>query len=579
MFSILEVGTPSHKMEKRLVTAVLISIVFIAILQWAAPKLFPKLATPQPEKPPVTSTASGTSAPKPSATATSSTGTTDTAAATTATTSAAPAPLAPVSVAPARPAVPVTPVAAESQKVAVVDTPDYVARFSNRGAELVSFKLKHYTNHDGSLVELVKSRDPQRTDFPFALDSADHNLAPRLNAALYALDDQVQSGTRVLTFRYAAADGVSATKTFRLTDEYLFTWNVQVTPGRNVRVGIGPGIRTLEKEESDSRFVITGNGVAQVADSLKSVNREKAQFSVYEGAQFVGVEDNYFLTALKPVQGGAASLRAIDFPTAIKGEKRRDLYAAVNLDGDGVGSGAAYFGPKQTAVLDNYGFERTLQYGTFGLIARFFLVCLVWINKYTHNYGWAIVVLTVLIKLVLFPLQQKSMNSMKKMQKLQPKIEAIKGRYKKAKTDADQRQKMNTEMMKLYQQEGVNPAGGCLPLLIQFPIFIGFYNLLSHAIELRGQPWIFWIHDLSLKDPYYITPLLMTVAMFIQQMITPTTADPAQKRMFMFMPLIFGWIFKEFPSGLVIYWLAQNVLTIVQQLIMNRFNDRDGDKQ
>ncbi len=574
MFSILEVGTPSLKMEKRLVTAVLISIVFIAILQWAAPKLFPGLATPPPAKPVVTSTGSKASSKTPPAT-TSSTATSG--GTTTVAPSPAPsaAPVAPATVA----AHPVTPVAAETQQVSIVDMPDYTARFSNRGAELVSFKLKHYKNHDGSVVELVKARDPQRTDFPFSLESSDRNLAPRLNSALYAVDDQTQSGTRVLTFRYAAADGVSATKTFRLTDEYLFSWSVQVTPGRNVRVDIGPGIRTLEKEESDSRFVITGNGVAQINDSLKSVNREKAQFFVYEGAQFIGVEDNYFLTVLKPDRGGAASLRGVDFPTAVKGEKRRDLYAAVNLDGDGVAGGVAYFGPKQTAILDKYGFERTLQYGTFGLIARFFLICLVWINKYTHNYGWAIVVLTVLIKLVLFPLQQKSMNSMKKMQKLQPKVESIKSRYKKAKTDPDQRQKMNTEMMKLYQQEGVNPAGGCLPLVIQFPIFIGFYNLLSHAIELRGQPWIFWIHDLSLKDPYYITPLLMTVAMFIQQLITPTTADPAQKRMFMFMPLIFGWIFKEFPSGLVIYWLAQNILTILQQLIMNKFNERDAKAQ
>lgn len=570
MFSILEVGTPSLKMEKRLVTAVLISIVFIAILQWAAPRLFPGLA--QPDKPAVTSTRS-TSSPKPAAT----TSTTTTAGGTS---TVAPAPIAAAPVAPATIAAhPVTPIAAETQQVSIVDMPDYTARFSNRGAELVSFKLKHYNNRDGSAVELVKARDPKRTDFPFALESSDRNLGTRLNNALYAVDEQAQGGAHVLTFRYAAADGVTATKTFRLADEYLFTWSVQVTPGRNVRVAIGPGIRTLEKEESDSRFVITGNGVAQVNDSLKSVNREKAQFSVYDGAQFIGVEDNYFLTALKPDRGGAASLRGVDFPTAVKGEKRRDLYAAVNLEPDGVAGGAAYFGPKQTAVLDKYGFERTLQYGTFGLIARFFLICLVWINKYTGNYGWAIVVLTVLIKLVLFPLQQKSMNSMKKMQKLQPKVESIKARYKKAKTDPDQRQKMNTEMMKLYQQEGVNPAGGCLPLLIQFPIFIGFYNLLSHAIELRGQPWIFWIHDLSLKDPYYITPLLMTVAMFIQQLITPTTADPAQKRMFMFMPLIFGWIFKEFPSGLVIYWLAQNILTILQQLIMNKFNERDANAQ
>jgi len=172
---------------------------------------------------------------------------------------------------------------------------------------------------------------------------------------------------------------------------------------------------------------------------------------------------------------------------------------------------------------------------------------------------------------VLYPLQHKWMMSMKKLQKVQPKMEAIKARYRKHKTDPEQKQKMNADMMKLYQQEGINPAGGCLPMLIQFPIFVGFYNLLSHAIELRGAPFILWIHDLSAKDPTYVLPILMTVAMFVQQFITPTTADPAQRRMFLIMPIVFGWIFKEFPSGLVLYWLVQNILTIVQQMIMNRY--------
>jgi len=314
----------------------------------------------------------------------------------------------------------------------------------------------------------------------------------------------------------------------------------------------------------------------QITDSLKQIAREKApKIAVYDDFQFVGIEDNFFLTVLKPEHGGAGSLHTVDLTEAGKTEKSRELYAGVNAAADGTLTTAAFFGPKQTQILDRYGYERTLQYGTFGLVARFFLICLLWINKYTHNYGWAIIVLTILIKLVLYPLQHKWMMSMRKMQKLQPKMEAIKARYKKYKTDPDQRQKMNVDMMKLYQQEGVNPAGGCVPMLIQFPIFIGFYNLLSHAIELRGQPWILWIHDLSLKDPYYITPVLMAVAMFVQQQITPTTADPAQKRMFMLMPLVFLFIFKEMPSGLVLYWLVQNVLTIIQQLIMNKFNDPD----
>jgi YidC/Oxa1 family membrane protein insertase len=234
-------------------------------------------------------------------------------------------------------------------------------------------------------------------------------------------------------------------------------------------------------------------------------------------------------------------------------------------------SGEAFFGPKETKMMDQYGMGDALQFGWFGLIARFFLKALVWIHQFTKNYGFAIIVLTVLIKIVLYPLQHKSIVSMKKMQRVQPKVEAIKAKFKKAKTDPDQRQKMNVEMMQLYQKEGINPMAGCLPIVLQLPILWGFYNLLSRAIELRGAPFMLWIHDLSDKDPTYVLPVLMTATMFIQTYITPATGDPAQRRIFLFMPLIFGFLFKDFPSGLVLYWLVQNVLTIVQQLIMNKW--------
>src|SRR5262249_17882807 len=180
--------------------------------------------------------------------------------------------------------------------------------------------------------------------------------------------------------------------------------------------------------------------------------------------------------------------------------------AALNATPAGVVSGSSFFGPKETALMDTYHFERTMQFGMFGVVARVLLVAMTWINKFTHNYGFAIIVITFVIRVILYPLQHKWIVSMKKMQKLQPKMEAIKARYKKAKTDAEQRQKMNQDMMKLYQAEGVNPAGGCLPMVIQLPILWGFYNLLTHAIQLRHAPFILWIHDLSAKDPYYITP-------------------------------------------------------------------------
>ena len=535
-------------MEKRIFSAVLISIGLLWLWAAVAPMLFPDLVKPpRPNTPAATSTTT----PKPSG--------------------------GPTSVGQPRPAAagPYTslpPTTAQPLQLTRVETPDYIATFSNRGAELVSFRLKHFSTKpkNGDLVELVKARDASRSDFPFAIETRDPNVTKRLNTALYEVRNQVVNGAGTLEYRYAGADGVAVTKTFRFSREFLFNFGVSVAPAVPYRVVIGPGIRTLDAEEKDSQFTITGNGVVQRDDSLKVVRREKSdRVNVFDSVQFVGIADNYFLSVLRPDKADGAVVRAEDFGTGK--EKRRELYAGLNALSDGTISGGAFFGPKQTSVLDRYGLERALQFGTFGVIARWFLIILKWLNDATHNWGWAIVILTIIIKVVLYPLQHKWMLSMKKIQKVQPKMEAIKAKYRKHRTDPDQRQKMNTEMMKLYQQEGINPAGGCLPMLVQFPIFYGFYEMLSHAIELRGAPFALWIHDLSAKDPTYVLPIVMTIAMFFQQMVTPTSADPSQRRMFLIMPIVFGWIFKEFPSGLVLYWLVQNILTIVQQMITNRY--------
>ena len=553
-YSILEVGTPSPEMEKRIFAAVLISIGFLWLWAAVAPKLFPNLVK-----------SARSAASKPAATPKPQTTTT-----TTTTASRVAAPSTPVS-APAAPPPILTPTSSQRVILTRVETPDFVATFSNRGAELVSFQLLRYHTRGGSYVELVKAREPNRTDFPFAIEARDASISARLNSALYEVDNQLsKDGAGTLTYRFADGSGLSATKSFRFSKEYLFRFAVSVSPAAPYRIAIGPGIRTLEADEKDSQFTITGNGVVQFNDQFKTVRREKSdRTNVYDNVQYVGIEDNYFLAALRVDRPTGGIVRAIDVVSGA--DKRRELYAGVNAGSDGSITGAAFFGPKQTSLIDAYGFERTLQFGMFGIIARFFLVVLEWLNRTTHNWGWAIIILTILIKVVLYPLQHKWMLSMKKIQKVQPKMEAIKAKYRKHRSDPDQRQKMNTEMMKLYQTEGINPAGGCLPMVIQFPIFVGFYNLLSHAIELRGAPFALWIHDLSAKDPTYVLPILMTGAMFVQQMITPTSADPAQRRMFLIMPIVFGWIFKEFPSGLVLYWLAQNLLTIVQQMITNRY--------
>ncbi|MGZ8711362.1 MAG: membrane protein insertase YidC, partial [Thermoanaerobaculia bacterium] len=454
----------------------------------------------------------------------------------------------------------------------VVETDDYVARLSNRGAQLVSFQLKNYKRKDGSLVELVKSRPAGAADFPFAIEARSAAVSRRLNTALYQVSDRTDAKTRVVEYRYVGTDGLSATKTFRLAPDFLIDFNISVQPADGYRIIAGPGIRNIDPNATEGQAaLLAGNSIVQQEGDLDVLPREKGdRFRNFASVDFIGVEDNYFLAAFKPVKAAGAIVRRVEVPGP-DNKPRKELFVGLNAAGDGVVSGSAFFGPKETKLLDRHGLGEALQYGMFGVIARFLLEALVWINQYTLNYGFAIIVLTILIKVVLYPLQHKSIVSMKKMQRVQPKTEAIRNKYKKAKTDPEQRQKMNVEMMQLYQKEGINPMSGCLPILLQLPILWGFYNLLSRAIELRGAPWILWINDLSEKDPTYVLPILMTATMFIQTYITPTTADPMQRKIFLAMPIVFGIMFKEFPSGLVLYWLVQNVLTIIQQLIMNKW--------
>ena len=230
-----------------------------------------------------------------------------------------------------------------------------------------------------------------------------------------------------------------------------------------------------------------------------------------------------------------------------------------------------YFGPKQFDVLKSVDGElvRAIQFGFFAWLAVPLLGALKWVYGFVGNYGWAIIILTILINLAIFPLRQKSVVSMRKMQALQPQLKAIQDRYADLKVTDPARQKMNTEIMNLYREKGVNPASGCVPMLLTLPVLFASYSLLSAAIELRGAGFGGWIHDLSQHDPYYITPVLMGATMFWQQKITPTSADPTQQRMMMIMPLVFSFMFLRAPSGLVIYWFVSNLWAIGQQYFTN----------
>ncbi|GAB4439382.1 MAG: membrane protein insertase YidC [bacterium] len=221
-----------------------------------------------------------------------------------------------------------------------------------------------------------------------------------------------------------------------------------------------------------------------------------------------------------------------------------------------------FAGPKDPEILKPLGYylSAAVDYGFFHFIARPLLVILNFFYKFTKNYGVSIILLTILIKLAFFPLSHKSYKSMKALQKLQPKMEEIRKKY------ANDREALNREMMLLYKRHGVNPLSGCLPMIVQIPFFIALYQALMNAIELRQAPFIFWLNDLSAKDPYYVTPILMGATMLIQQILTPSSGDPTQKKMMYILPIVFTFMFLNFPSGLVLYWLVNNIFSIFQQL-------------
>jgi YidC/Oxa1 family membrane protein insertase len=287
----------------------------------------------------------------------------------------------------------------------------------------------------------------------------------------------------------------------------------------------------------------------------------KPEGSAFNFASWAAYDDNYFAALFLP--GGPSGTAAFLMkPT----EKQAHFLLSVT------NPQKAFVGPKEydTLAAFGYGTKKIVRFGFFGFFAEMLFYAIKYIHRLVPNWGWSIIVLTFIIKLLFFPLTYKQTQSMSKMAELQPKVKSLRAKYKNAKRDIEERRRMNEEMMKLYKQHGVNPAGGCLPMLIQIPFFFGFFSMLRAAIEFRHSPWIFWIKDLSVQDPIYVTPILMGLTQFISQKMTPTSADPAQARMMLIMPLVFTIFFLNFQSGLVIYWLTSNVLQIGQQYIMNR---------
>lgn len=290
--------------------------------------------------------------------------------------------------------------------------------------------------------------------------------------------------------------------------------------------------------------------VALINDKIKT----DKDIGASEKLTWIALEDKYFCVALYDNAALFGGFKEID--------ANKYIYVSLNTNA----SINSFAGPKSSAIISAYDpkLDRIVRFGTFGFIGKPLLYVLKYLYSIVGNYGLAIILLTFFIRLIFYPLTYKSFKSMKAMANLQPQLKELQLKYK------GKPELLNKATMELYKKHKVNPLGGCLPILIQIPVFIALYNVLLNAIELRHAPFIFWITDLSAKDPYYITPIIMGLTMFIQQKLSPSTLDPMQAKIMLFLPIIFTIMFMGFPSGLVIYWIANNIFTIIQQLIDTR---------
>ena len=379
-----------------------------------------------------------------------------------------------------------------------------------------------------------------------------------------------------MRFEYSDNAGLHAVKEFHLDSaSYIITFRATITEGdRPLTPTIvwGPAVGDTGEQ---SRYVKKAEGIAfENGKVVRVTPKDIAQQPVRDGDfRYVGVDDNYFMTvALEPGSSKVVFQPVTIPPPGDSKEPPREL-VAFSLEPQLAGAPVKFFaGPKDFDVLAaiDRDLSRAVDFGMFAVIVVPLLRSLKWVNGYVGNYGWSIIILTFIINVILFPLRHKSVVSMRKMQEIQPEVKAIQDRYKNLKATDPAKQKMNQELMALYKERGVNPASGCVPMLLTFPFIFAFYALLSTAIELRGAPFVGWIHDLSLPDPFYVLPVLVGASQILTQWMTPQAGvDPTQQRMMMIMPLVFSFMFLRAPSGLVIYWFVSNLWAIGQQYFTN----------
>ena len=542
-------------MERRVLLAIFLA--FLVLYTWQAVFVKP---VPKPAQGPAATTSAPSATPAADAESAS--------------------PAAATSAAVAKPAVPLAAalVADTGERDVRVETRDVIAVFTNKGARLKSWRLKRYLDQQHEPQELIEHLPSQ--PLPFTLRAGNDTTTATVNDGLYTVSGapaaSSESSPVDLRFEYRDRAGIHAIKEFHLDPAgYIFTGRAAVSENDTpvaATIIWGPAIGDITElsrgvKKSEGILFRDGKVVRLAPKDIAAQPAQEGQF------HYAGVDDNYFMVAVLNDDPLKVSFSPFSVPPpAGTKEAARDL-TSFSVEPKTAGAPLKFFaGPKDFDVLSaiDRDLARAIDFGMFTVIVVPLLRSLKWVNGYVGNYGWAIIILTFFINVILFPLRHKSVVSMRKMQEIQPEVKAIQERYKNLKATDPEKQKMNTEMMALYKQKGVNPASGCVPMLLTMPFIFAFYALLSTAIELRGAPWILWVHDLSAHDPYFVTPVLMGISQVWQQRLAPAAGmDPIQQKMTMLMPVFFTFLFLWYPAGVALYWLINNVFAIGQQYLTN----------
>lgn len=441
-----------------------------------------------------------------------------------------------------------------------LETPGFTAILSNQGACLVGYDLKGYKLPDGKVVQLIPENGQALT-----MDLVVNGAPVDLSQHVFTVSEATE---RSVTYQLQLPGGVIIKKRYAAMDKGSgLALNVYLEKPENVNLGqrynlywnCGLNFTEKEKKADENEYAaVSMLGKDLVIDKSKKL--AKPDISEVEGdIIFSGVRTKYFLAAMVPVNRSAVAVK--------QGLNGAQISSRLSLKVDPAGydSIVVYLGPIHHQMLSRVypQLDRVADTGWKVLqpVSRGILWLLLLLHSFIPNYGVVIILFSIVIKLAFFPLSYKGMKSMKHMQQLQPKMKKIQEQYK------NDPGRMNKETMDLYKKHGVNPLGGCLPLLLQMPVFFALYSVLANTIELRQAPFAFWIKDLAIKDPYYILPALMGVAMFFQQKMT--TVDPKQKFMVYMMPVFMVFIFSSLPAGLNLYWLIYNILSIGEQYIIH----------